>query len=118
MVVPSIRRLALADLNEGLLRRLVDHGEDLFVERKRQPPSDGLGPTVCSFANTLGGWVLLGIDDETKEVHGFSFGERTDVQSHLGQLLRNEIDPSPPFVAGQFELDGKPLVVTRIFESV
>jgi hypothetical protein len=117
VATPSIRRLALGDLDDASLRRLVDHGEDMFVERKMEIPSAGLGPTVCSFANTLGGWVLLGIEDKSKEVRGFSFHSSTDVQSHVGQLLRDEADPLPPFVAGEFKLEGKPVVVLRVFES-
>src|SRR6266540_2591234 len=118
MPVPSIRRLALADLDETSLRRLIDHGENFFVERKRQLPKEsGLGATVCSFANMLGGWLLLGVADD-KTLHGFSFGARTDAQSHLGDLLRDQTDPLPAFVADERTLDGKSLVVVRVFESV
>lgn len=35
MALPSLRRLALADVDADVPRRLVDHGEDLLVERKR-----------------------------------------------------------------------------------
>jgi hypothetical protein len=56
----SFRRLAMADLNGMALRRLIDEGETLFVQRKPAIPIVGLGPTVASFANTLGGWALLG----------------------------------------------------------
>ena len=40
MALPSIRRLALADLDANRLRELVQHGEDLLVERKRELPDD------------------------------------------------------------------------------
>jgi hypothetical protein len=117
MPLPSLRRLALSDLDEAMLRRLVDHGEDLFVERKRQPPPvPGLGAEVASFANTLGGWLLLGVNDD-KTVAGWSPPARVDVQSHLGQVLRNEIDPLPPFVADTRDLDGHTITVLRIFET-
>jgi hypothetical protein len=117
MLHPSLRRLALADLAGDLLRDLVAHGEDLLVERKRQPPSPpGFGAATNSFANTLGGWVLLGVDDD-KTIVGYEKPARLDLQSHLAALLRKESDPLPPFVADMREIDGKPVGVMRVFES-
>jgi Schlafen, AlbA_2 len=114
----SIRRLSLAGLDEGELRRLIDHGEDLFVERKVQPPEgDGLGAAVASLANTLGGWLLLGVGDD-RSVQGYEPGERIDPQSHFGQVLSNQVDPLPPFVADVRRLDEKPITVIRVFESM
>jgi hypothetical protein len=117
MVLPSLRRLALADVDEEMLRRLVDHGEDLLVERKRQLPAPPkFGAAAASLANTLGGWILLGVADD-RELIGFDKPENLDLQSHLAQVLRNEVDPLPPFVAEMFELDGKPIGLMRVFES-
>jgi hypothetical protein len=117
MLLPSIRRLALADLDEDTLRELVEHGEDLLVERKREPPKPpGFGAAVASFANTLGGWLLLGVADDGA-IHGYEKPDQLDLQSHLAALLRKECDPLPPFVAGMFELDGKSIAVLRVFES-
>jgi hypothetical protein len=121
----GIRRLSLADLDEPLLRRLIDHGEDLFVERKREPPSgSGLGAAVASFANMMGGWLILGIDEHRSgksltgtTAVGFDFETNVDPQSHLGQKLRSQVDPLPPFVADRREVDGKTVIVIRVFES-
>ena len=92
----SFRRLAMADLDEVALRRLIDEGETLFVERKQAIPSESLGPTVASFANALGGWVLLGVADD-KTIHGYM--ATGDFVDHLRQTLRAELDPLPPFAA-------------------
>ena len=110
----SFRRLAMADLDEVALRRLIDEGETLFVERKQATPREGLGPTVASFANTLGGWLLLGIADD-KTIHGYM--ARGDFVDHLRQTLRAELDPLPPFAAERVEIDGKEIGVVRVFES-
>lgn len=112
----SIRRLSLADLDDEALRALVGHGEHLFVERKVSLPSAGIGRVVASFANGLGGWVLLGVADDGS-TPGFALPARTDAQSHLGQLLANEVEPPPPFVAAVRTLDGVDLTVIRVFES-
>jgi Putative DNA-binding domain len=119
MALPSLRSLAMADVlaDEDVRRRLVKHGENELVERKREPPKPPkLGAEAASFANTLGGWLLLGVDDE-RNVVGWDPGGRVDIQSHLGNRLRNEVDPLPSYLAERVELDGKGFVVVRIFEA-
>jgi predicted HTH transcriptional regulator len=67
---PSIRRLSLAALDEPALEELVRHGEDLLVERKQDlPKAPRFGAAAGSLANTLGGWILLGVADDGT-VHG------------------------------------------------
>lgn len=89
----GIRRLSLADLDQETLEDLVRHGEDLLVERKRQPPDPPkFGAGAASFGNTLGGWLLLGVDDDGT-VHGWEPPKGADLQSHIGNLLRREVDP-------------------------
>lgn len=113
----SIRRLALADLDGQTLRELAAHGEDNLVERKRQPPAPpGLGAEVASFANTLGGWLLVGVDDDGTAV-GYDKPAKTDLQSHFGDLLRAQVDPLPPYVAAWRDLDGRRIAVIRVFQS-
>ena len=34
MLLPSVRRIALSDVDENVLRQMVDHGESLYVRRK------------------------------------------------------------------------------------
>jgi hypothetical protein len=110
--------MTLADLTVDGLTALVRHGEDDLVERKRQPPSGTkFGATVASFANTLGGWILLGVNDDGT-VRGWEVEPaKTDLQSHLANLLRAQVDPLPPFVAAYHQLEGQPIGVIRVFES-
>lgn len=110
----SFRRLAMADLDEVALRRLIDEGETLFVERKQAIPREGLGPTVASFANALGGWVVLGVADD-KTIHEYK--APGDFVDRLRHTLRAELDPLPPFAAEKVEIDGKEIGVVRVFES-
>lgn len=113
----SIRRMALAELDPDGLRRLIGEGEPLFVERKEATPKEGLGPTIASFANTLGGWLLLGITDDGN-LRGWREHGRSDLQDHLRHVLRREVDPLPPFSARSIELEGEPIGVVRVIESV
>lgn len=114
---PSIRRLSLAALDQSALDELVRHGEDLLVERKQDlPKPPRFGAAAGSFANTLGGWILLGVADDG-EVHGWIKPERLDLQSYLGSVLASQVDPLPPFVADMRTVDGKPIGVIRVFAS-
>lgn len=65
----------------------------------------------------LGGFLLLGVNDD-RTLHGWNPPEGTDVQSHLGELLRDQVDPLPPYIAEMRELDGHKIGVVRVFESV
>jgi hypothetical protein len=112
-----LRRLALADATEETIRRLIEHGEDLLVERKRELPEPAkFGATVASFANTIGGWILLGINDDGS-IAGYQIEPALDLQSHLGHLLRNEVEPVPPFATAVHNIDGASVGVVRVFES-
>lgn len=114
---PSIRRLSLAALDQPALDELVRHGEDLLVERKQDlPKPPRFGAAAGSFANTLGGWILLGVADDGT-VHGWAKPERLDLQSYLGSVIGGEVDPLPPFVADMREVDRKPIGVIRVFAS-
>jgi hypothetical protein len=115
----SLRARALSDLTDADLEELRAHGEDSLVERKRKPPqAPKFGAAVASFANTPGGgWVLIGVDDDGS-VHGYTdVSERTDLQSHLGALLRAQVDPLPPYLAAWREIDGKRIGVMKVYES-
>lgn len=111
-----IRDLELADLTEDLLRDLIAEGETDLVERKVKVPDDGLGPTVASFANSGGGWVLLGIDNNGVAV-GFTAPGRAEPQDWLRTALRKDIDPLPPFAARAMSVDGRDIIVIRVQAS-
>lgn len=112
-----LNRLALNDFRDASnLSRVVQAQESLFVERKAKVPSEGLGPTVGSFANTLGGILVLGVDDERKIV-GFEAPGRADLADWVRERLRAELDPMPPFVADAFEHEGKPIGLIKVAES-
>lgn len=113
----SVRTLALADLGEDTLERLIREGEGLFVERKQAEPGDGFGPTVASLANTLGGWLLIGVKDEGRELVGFDVPGRASLQDWMRDKLAAEVDPAPPFAAQVVEHHGKQIGVVRVLES-
>lgn len=114
----SLRRITIPDLiaDPGLVQRLIDEGETLFVERKATDPKVGLGATVASFANMLGGWVLIGVANDGTVI-GYKPKGRADVQDHVRDLLRKQVYPLPPFAAVSVDVDNTTIGVVRVAES-
>jgi hypothetical protein len=123
----SVLRSPLADVDDDFLLRLVREGETRAVERKEQPSGLVLGEASSSFANTLGGWVLIGVedrviagqkaDDRAPEIKGWEPPGRVDFQDWVREKLRNQVDPIPPFAARMAKLNGNPVGVVRVYES-
>jgi hypothetical protein len=116
MAERSLRHLELNDVTEDVLRQLIHAGETDLVERKEKPPRDGLGPTVSSFANSGGGWVLIGVSDDG-ELVGFSSPGRAEPQDWLRSVLRPVLDPLPPFTSKSMTLDDVLILVIRVQAS-
>jgi hypothetical protein len=118
MEIREIQRLAAAEIDEALYKDLAAHGEDLLVERKAQiPEPEKLGAEVASMANMLGGWLLLGVHDKTRRLENLKLKAGTDIQSHIGNLLRKAVDPVPPFLAGTLEVDTLTVGFIRCFAA-
>jgi hypothetical protein len=109
--VADIDDIKLADLGEAELQRLIAAGEDGGVERKAKPPREGLAPSVAAFANSGGGWLLLGVDDDAT-IRGFAVPGRAQPHDWLRERLQRAIDPLPNFeTATVSTVDGDVLVV-------
>jgi hypothetical protein len=114
----QIQRLSASEMTPARFRDLVEHGEELLVERKAQlPEPEAFGAVVSSMANMLGGWVLLGVNDRTRKLEALDLPQNLDMQSHIGNRLRNAVDPVPPFLAGELEIDGVRVGFVRVFEA-
>lgn len=100
MAAPSEPELGALD--RAALDRLIGYGEPGGVERKGQFPRDGLGPSVAAFANSDGGWIVLGVNDDGT-VCGWSPPGRAHAHDHLREHLRAALDPLPAFSTGTVE---------------
>lgn len=114
----EIQKLAAAEIDETRYEDLAAHGEDLLVERKAQiPKPESFGAEVASMANMLGGWLLLGVHDKTRKLEPLQLSQGVDLQSHIGNLLRNTVDPVPPFLAGTLRVKRKTVGFVRVFPA-
>ena len=120
MSAPSHRRLALGDLegNPEALASLVAEDETLFVEHKTdiaKGEAYQLAKASASFANTLGGWILVGVKNG-KPLAGWEppTGVFVDV---VRQRLEGRLDPLPSFAARVLTHNDRKIGVIRVYES-
>jgi hypothetical protein len=100
------------DLSEEQLREQIEEGEGRCTEFKRGLPRDEkVARSLCAFANTRGGWFLVGINDNGS-LHGCPRPAAVIAQiKSIGQQYlspRLDLDPSST------ELDGYTIVATHI----
>jgi hypothetical protein len=111
-----MRNLALADVTPENIRQMRAENETLFVEWKSSLDGEGykVAEAVASFANTLGGWVLIGLrDDGTPS----EWTPPRNVTDRVRQILDHWLDPLPAFAARVSEHDGVPIGLIRVYES-
>jgi hypothetical protein len=125
---PSYRYLGLGELSpDGLLAMLGDH-ETLFVEHKggvAEGEGYAISKAIASFANTLGGWVLVGVHngeptDGTQD--GWEPPQGEEFVDQVRVRVERQIDPLPSFAADVRVIeggdwDGRRVGVVRVYES-
>ena len=118
MFGPAFRHLALGELDDDGLRAMLGEGETLFVEFKKDV-AKGTGfqiaKAAASFANTLGGWILVGV--QNGQLQSDWEPPAGDFVDTVRQRLEGHVDPLPSFAAAVTELDAKKIGIVRVYES-
>ena len=98
------------------LLQLIEEGENLYTEFKRQFSShEKIAKELIAFANTKGGNLLIGVDDD-KSIYG--------VESEKGEaeLIKETAErfclPPIDFSLSYFSVDHKEIVVVEVPESL
>jgi hypothetical protein len=90
------------------IRARIAEGEGKSVEFKRGLPRDEkTARTLCAFANTRGGLLLIGVGDRG-EILGAPHPKRT--METLRAIANVRLDPMLAVEIGRVELDSKPIV--------
>lgn len=117
--------MAAADATVEDVKNMLALNETLFVEHKGTEPEYQLAKAVASFANQLGGWVLVNIasvDGKEPRPAGPLAKWVTKAPSAVDAVrdrLNGQVDPMPPFEARTFAVVGseKDVLVIRVYES-
>ncbi|AUB80387.1 ATP-binding protein [Candidatus Thiodictyon syntrophicum] len=100
---------------ERLLQR-IRLGEDSTLELKQvrlraggktiEPHADGLSDELAALGNAHGGTLVLGVDDQTKEVSGIPLEHLDGVEAWLTAICTDRIRPPLEVVTHHLELPG------------
>jgi len=97
------------------LLNLIEEGENIQVEFKRKfSTHDKIAREMIAFANTKGGYVLFGIDDDKKIVGVESEKETTEL---VNDAAINYCEPPLELLIEYREVDGKEIVIVNVPES-
>jgi predicted HTH transcriptional regulator len=111
--VHRLRKLKAMKRKE--LKELIEDGEGSFVEFKRKfSTHDKIAREMLAFANTRGGYMIFGVDDDRTVVGVES--EKSEAELIL-EAAKNYCEPPLDVVLDYIELEGKEIVVVSIPES-
>jgi hypothetical protein len=101
------------------IEALISGGEGPQVEFKRSLPettSKDRNPykTIAAFATGEGGWIVFGVDRDELTVVDLNVTDIGSERDRLANLIRARINPTPPFEATPYVIDGKQIMVLRV----
>ncbi|MBY5970577.1 helix-turn-helix domain-containing protein [Halomonas denitrificans] len=95
---------AFRDLQPADLQRLKQASEGWYIEYKREVPNaSALAKALSAFANTYGGWLFLGVQEESKEspvagsFPGISKDEVDPALQRMRKSAADSLNPTPHF---------------------
>ncbi len=102
-------------MNRRQLINLIENGENLNVEfKQRFSDYEKISKEIIAFANTNGGYIIFGIDDNGKTYGVESEKETVEL---VKETINNYCEPKLDFGIYYIELDHKEIVVLEIPES-
>lgn len=102
-------------MNSTALRSLIRNGENLTVEfKQRFSTFEKIAKEIIAFANTKGGVIIFGVND-----NGTICGVESEKETIelFKQTVENYCEPQPKLDVHYFEIMKKELVAIQIFES-
>jgi predicted HTH transcriptional regulator len=102
-------------MNRNKVLELIEKGEGLKVEFKQRFSSyEKIAKELIAFANTSGGWLFLGVDDD-KSIYGIS-SEKSDIEL-INETVNNYCEPKFDFKLFSYEIKHKEILVVEVPES-
>lgn len=98
------------------LKELIEEGENIQCEFKRKfSTPEKIAREMIAFANTKGGYIIIGVDDD-KEIIGVESEKET--AELIKETAASVCEPPLNYQISFVELDGKEIVVVTIPESL
>ena len=98
------------------LVELIEEGENIQCEFKRKfSTPEKIAREMIAFANTKGGYILFGVDDD-KSIVGVD--SEKEVSELVKDVALNFCEPHLDYQVEYKELDGKEIVIVNVSESI
>lgn len=93
-------------------------GEDATIEFKREMPRrDSMADEIAAFANTRGGVILIGVDDNS-EIVGLDLQQLNRVEKTVVEICEDSIEPAVPIFTEKLRIDDKNLLKIEVPRSL
>ncbi len=93
-------------------------GEDATIEFKREMPHrSSLADEIAAFANTEGGVILIGVDDNS-DIVGLELQQLNQVEKTVVEICEDSIEPSVPIFTEKLRLDDKNILKIEVRRSL
>jgi len=100
------------------LKKIILQGEQTELQLKR-----GVGDAykiateMVAFSNSLGGMIIVGVDDKTGDIKGLSYSEIQQNNTLLANAASENVKPAILIHCDTVEVEGKNLIVATIVEG-
>lgn len=102
-------------MNRRQLISLIENGENLNVEfKQRFSDYEKIAKEIIAFANTNGGYIIFGIDDNGKT---YGVESEKEIAELVKETINNYCEPILDYNISYIELNNKEIVVLEIPES-
>ena len=93
-------------------------GEDATIEFKREMPRrDSMADEIAAFANTRGGVILIGVDDNS-EIVGLDLQQLNRVEKTVVEICEDSIEPAVPIFTEKLRIDDKNILKIEVPRSL
>lgn len=101
------------------LLELIQQGENSHVQfKERLPNSDSLAQEMAAFSNTIGGKIIIGVNDKTGELNGLTFQELQTTNQQLVNVASQGVFPPIIIRTETVRVNDQQLVVVEIKEGI
>lgn len=73
--------------------------------------------TVAAFSNNKGGYLIFGVDNETKSIHGVGMENLELDDANITDHLNNYLVPNIEFERAEFEINDNTLIIFYVYPS-
>ena len=100
------------------LLHIIRMGETSTVQfKERIDDAYKLGGELTAFSNSLGGQLLIGVNDKTGELNGLSFEELQKLTTLVSNTASENVKPSILVQTETIDVDGQVILIVTVPEG-